>query len=145
MLLVAPSFPPPVLSIPNRKIPVGVAMIPKCCPLWSFNPSSCFKPWRIEHRFSDLSWEDYQFGMQVREWLASASAFQQVRQYVVQVIFSVTFAFSCTMFELIIFEILGVLNSRWVPVLQPLPRSVWPLFTVDMSPGSYGREDLPWL
>jgi len=36
----------------------------------------------------------------------------QVRQYVVQVIFSVTFAFSCTMFELIIFEILGVLNSR---------------------------------
>ncbi|KAG8517582.1 Golgi pH regulator, partial [Galemys pyrenaicus] len=34
-----------------------------------------------------------------------------VRQYVVQVIFSVTFAFSCTMFELIIFEILGVLNS----------------------------------
>ncbi|KAL0590982.1 Golgi pH regulator [Plecturocebus cupreus] len=36
----------------------------------------------------------------------------EVRQYVVQVIFSVTFAFSCTMFELIIFEILGVLNSR---------------------------------
>ncbi|XP_016779110.1 Golgi pH regulator A isoform X2 [Pan troglodytes] len=35
----------------------------------------------------------------------------QIRQYVVQVIFSVTFAFSCTMFELIIFEILGVLNS----------------------------------
>ncbi|KAB1260371.1 Golgi pH regulator [Camelus dromedarius] len=38
----------------------------------------------------------------------------QVRQYVVQVIFSVTFAFSCTMFELIIFEILGVLNSRHI-------------------------------
>uniref|UniRef100_A0A673KRB4 Golgi pH regulator-like n=1 Tax=Sinocyclocheilus rhinocerous TaxID=307959 RepID=A0A673KRB4_9TELE len=35
----------------------------------------------------------------------------EVRQYVVQVVFSVTFAFSCTMFELIIFEILGVLNS----------------------------------
>nr|XP_048303074.1 Golgi pH regulator isoform X2 [Myodes glareolus] len=35
----------------------------------------------------------------------------EVRQYVVQVIFSVTFAFSCTMFELIIFEILGVLSS----------------------------------
>uniref|UniRef100_A0A0K8R5W7 Putative golgi ph regulator n=1 Tax=Ixodes ricinus TaxID=34613 RepID=A0A0K8R5W7_IXORI len=35
----------------------------------------------------------------------------EVRQYVVQVIFSVTLAFSCTMFELIIFEILGVLNS----------------------------------
>ncbi|XP_053448136.1 Golgi pH regulator A isoform X3 [Nycticebus coucang] len=35
----------------------------------------------------------------------------EVRQYVVQVIFSVTFGFSCTMFELIIFEILGVLNS----------------------------------
>ncbi|XP_040318435.1 Golgi pH regulator A [Herpailurus yagouaroundi] len=35
----------------------------------------------------------------------------EVRQYVVQVIFSVTFAFSCTMFELIIFEILKVLNS----------------------------------
>ncbi|GAB1287891.1 Golgi pH regulator [Apodemus speciosus] len=38
----------------------------------------------------------------------------EVRQYVVQVIFSVTFAFSCTMFELIIFEILGVLNSRFI-------------------------------
>uniref|UniRef100_F6Q9X3 G protein-coupled receptor 89B n=3 Tax=Tetrapoda TaxID=32523 RepID=F6Q9X3_XENTR len=35
----------------------------------------------------------------------------EVRQYVVQVVFSVTFAFSCTMFELIIFEILGLLNS----------------------------------
>eukprot|EP00064_Thunnus_orientalis_P005952 superscaffoldBa00000600_g5966 len=35
----------------------------------------------------------------------------QVRQYVVQVVFSVTFAFSCTMFELIIFEILGALSS----------------------------------
>ncbi|XP_007438073.1 Golgi pH regulator [Python bivittatus] len=35
----------------------------------------------------------------------------EVRQYVVQVVFSVTFAFSCTMFELIIFEILGILNS----------------------------------
>ncbi|KAK0148298.1 Golgi pH regulator [Merluccius polli] len=30
----------------------------------------------------------------------------EVRQYVVQVVFSITFAFSCTMFELIIFEIL---------------------------------------
>ena len=36
----------------------------------------------------------------------------QVRQYVVQVVFSITFAFSCTMFELIIFEILGALSSR---------------------------------
>ena len=36
----------------------------------------------------------------------------QVRQYIVQVVFSVTFAFSCTMFELIIFEILGALSSR---------------------------------
>ncbi|TSL16104.1 Golgi pH regulator [Bagarius yarrelli] len=35
----------------------------------------------------------------------------QVRQYVVQVVFSVTFAFSCTMFELLIFEILGALSS----------------------------------
>ncbi|XP_034042298.1 Golgi pH regulator isoform X2 [Thalassophryne amazonica] len=35
----------------------------------------------------------------------------QVRQYVVQVVFSITFAFSCTMFELIIFEILGALSS----------------------------------
>lgn len=39
-------------------------------------------------------------------------SFFQVRQYVVQVVFSVTFAFSCTMFELIIFEILGALSSR---------------------------------
>uniref|UniRef100_A0A3Q3E7C7 G protein-coupled receptor 89B n=1 Tax=Labrus bergylta TaxID=56723 RepID=A0A3Q3E7C7_9LABR len=37
----------------------------------------------------------------------------QVRQYVVQVVFSITFAFSCTMFELIIFEILGALSSRY--------------------------------
>ncbi|KAM7380378.1 hypothetical protein PAMP_003680 [Pampus punctatissimus] len=35
----------------------------------------------------------------------------EVRQYVVQVVFSVTFAFSCTMFELIIFEILGALST----------------------------------
>uniref|UniRef100_A0A674MJZ1 G protein-coupled receptor 89B n=1 Tax=Takifugu rubripes TaxID=31033 RepID=A0A674MJZ1_TAKRU len=35
----------------------------------------------------------------------------EVRQYIVQVVFSVTFAFSCTMFELIIFEILGALSS----------------------------------
>ncbi|KAG8450117.1 hypothetical protein GDO86_002661 [Hymenochirus boettgeri] len=35
----------------------------------------------------------------------------EVRQYIVQVVFSVTFALSCTMFELIIFEILGLLNS----------------------------------
>ncbi|KAM9485382.1 Golgi pH regulator-like [Salvelinus alpinus] len=39
----------------------------------------------------------------------------EVRQYVVQVVFSITVAFSCTMFELIIFEILGALetNSRY--------------------------------
>ncbi|TNN59285.1 Golgi pH regulator [Liparis tanakae] len=36
----------------------------------------------------------------------------QVRQYIVQVVFSITFAFSCTMFELIIFEILGALSSN---------------------------------
>uniref|UniRef100_A0A2K6QEF2 Abscisic acid G-protein coupled receptor-like domain-containing protein n=1 Tax=Rhinopithecus roxellana TaxID=61622 RepID=A0A2K6QEF2_RHIRO len=36
----------------------------------------------------------------------------EVRQYVARVTFSVLFAFSCTMFELIMFEILGVLNSR---------------------------------
>uniref|UniRef100_A0A3B3SDN0 G protein-coupled receptor 89B n=1 Tax=Paramormyrops kingsleyae TaxID=1676925 RepID=A0A3B3SDN0_9TELE len=35
----------------------------------------------------------------------------EVRHYIVQVVFSVTFAFSCTMFELIIFEILGALSS----------------------------------
>ncbi|KAK6315116.1 hypothetical protein J4Q44_G00146450 [Coregonus suidteri] len=35
----------------------------------------------------------------------------EVRQYVVQVVFSITFAFSCTMFELIIFEILGALET----------------------------------
>uniref|UniRef100_A0A8C2ZJV2 G protein-coupled receptor 89B n=1 Tax=Cyclopterus lumpus TaxID=8103 RepID=A0A8C2ZJV2_CYCLU len=36
----------------------------------------------------------------------------EVRQYIVQVVFSITFAFSCTMFELIIFEILGALSSN---------------------------------
>ena len=33
---------------------------------------------------------------------------------VVQILFSVTFALSCTMFELIIFEIVGLLDTRWV-------------------------------
>lgn len=32
----------------------------------------------------------------------------------VQLLFSVTFALSCTMFELIIFEILGLMDSRFV-------------------------------
>uniref|UniRef100_A0A914Z1X3 Golgi pH regulator n=1 Tax=Panagrolaimus superbus TaxID=310955 RepID=A0A914Z1X3_9BILA len=36
----------------------------------------------------------------------------EVHQRIVQMIFSVTFALSCTMFELIIFEILDVLDSR---------------------------------
>lgn len=47
----------------------------------------------------------------VNVWQTTCFSFQ-VRQYVVQVVFSVTFAFSCTMFELIIFEILGALSSR---------------------------------
>lgn len=38
----------------------------------------------------------------------------EVRHRSVQLIFSVTFALSCTMFELIIFEIIGVLDSRCV-------------------------------
>jgi hypothetical protein len=37
----------------------------------------------------------------------------QVHHWLVLLIFSVTFALSCTMFELIIFEILGVLDSRY--------------------------------
>lgn len=36
----------------------------------------------------------------------------EVHQRTVQMIFSVTFALSCTMFELIIFEILDILNSK---------------------------------
>uniref|UniRef100_A0AC34Q0I3 Uncharacterized protein n=1 Tax=Panagrolaimus sp. JU765 TaxID=591449 RepID=A0AC34Q0I3_9BILA len=36
----------------------------------------------------------------------------EVRQRVVQMIFSVTFALSCTMFELIIFEILDILKPE---------------------------------
>lgn len=39
-------------------------------------------------------------------------ACSQVQQHIVQVVFSITFSFSCTMFELIIFEILGALSSR---------------------------------
>lgn len=35
----------------------------------------------------------------------------EVQQHIVQVVFSITFSFSCTMFELIIFEILGTLSS----------------------------------
>ena len=33
---------------------------------------------------------------------------------VIQIIFSVTFALSCTMFELIIFEIIGILGPRYM-------------------------------
>lgn len=36
----------------------------------------------------------------------------EVHQRVVQVIFSITFALSCTMFELIIFEILDILKPE---------------------------------
>jgi len=36
----------------------------------------------------------------------------QVHHWVVLLVFSITFALSCTMFELIIFEIVGVLDSR---------------------------------
>jgi len=37
----------------------------------------------------------------------------QVHHWVVLLVFSITFALSCTMFELIIFEIVGVLDSRY--------------------------------
>jgi hypothetical protein len=40
----------------------------------------------------------------------------QVHHWVVLLIFSITFALSCAMFELIIFEIIGVLDARFVPV-----------------------------
>lgn len=36
----------------------------------------------------------------------------EVHHLLVQLIFSITFALSCTMFELIIFEIIGYLDSR---------------------------------
>lgn len=45
-------------------------------------------------------------------------AFLQVQQHIVQVVFSITFSFSCTMFELIIFEILGTLSSRSVCFIE---------------------------
>lgn len=38
----------------------------------------------------------------------------EVHHRLVQLIFSTTFSLSCTMFELIIFEIVGVLDSRFV-------------------------------
>ncbi|XP_014353563.1 Golgi pH regulator isoform X2 [Latimeria chalumnae] len=56
----------------------------------------------------------------------------EVRQYVVQVVFSVTFAFSCTMFELIIFEILGLLSSRNVTDSDILALERRLLQTMDM-------------
>lgn len=37
----------------------------------------------------------------------------EVHHLLVQLIFSITFALSCTMFELIIFEIIGYLDSRY--------------------------------
>lgn len=36
----------------------------------------------------------------------------QIHNMMVQLLFSVTFALSCTMFELIIFEIVGILDSK---------------------------------
>ncbi|KAK5972173.1 hypothetical protein GCK32_011161 [Trichostrongylus colubriformis] len=36
----------------------------------------------------------------------------EVRNRVVQLVFSITFALSCTMFELIIFEIMDVMDSE---------------------------------
>ena len=36
----------------------------------------------------------------------------EIHHVLVQLIFAITFALSCTMFELIIFEILGFLDSR---------------------------------
>lgn len=42
----------------------------------------------------------------------------EVHHHTVQLIFSVTFALSCIMFELIIFEILGVLDAGYVVELQ---------------------------
>ena len=40
----------------------------------------------------------------------------QIRNSVVQALFSVTFALSCTMFELIIFEIVGIMDTRYYNV-----------------------------
>ncbi len=44
--------------------------------------------------------------------IAHKSFYVQIHNMVVQILFSVTFALSCTMFELIIFEIAGLLDSR---------------------------------
>jgi hypothetical protein len=41
------------------------------------------------------------------------NCFSQVRQVSVQLLFSTIFALSCTMFELIIFEILDILARRY--------------------------------
>lgn len=46
----------------------------------------------------------------------------EVHHTLVQLIFSVTFALSCTMFELIIFEIIGYLDTRLVT--QYLPKNI---------------------
>jgi len=53
----------------------------------------------------------------------------QVHHWVVLLVFSITFALSCTMFELIIFEIVGVLDSRlYLPVLLSVYLSVSLIF-----------------
>lgn len=41
---------------------------------------------------------------------SNLSSSLQIRNMVVQVLFSITFALSCTMFELIIFEIIGIMD-----------------------------------
>lgn len=54
----------------------------------------------------------------------------QVHHWVVLLIFSVTFALSCTMFELIIFEILGILDSRCVAVFWSIDFKVYVMFKI---------------
>ena len=44
----------------------------------------------------------------------------EVHHKVVLLVFSVTFALSCLMFELIIFEILGFMDTRFVTILLTL-------------------------
>ena len=65
---------------------------------WLFFMRQLFKHYEV--------WEELKIGQNTNLCML------QIRNSVVQTLFSVTFALSCTMFELIIFEIVGIMDLR---------------------------------
>ena len=68
----------------------------------------------------------------------------QIRNSVVQALFSVTFALSCTMFELIIFEIVGIMDTRYNALASVYVRctTFWFIVFLHSSRSFHWRFDL---